>query len=109
VAGALSSGERQLIALARVYASSARIVVLDEATAYLDPAAEAVAEQAFAQRGGTLIVIAHRLSSALRAGQVLVMDGGTALLGTHPQLLRRSAGYAELMRAWSGEPVPVAP
>ncbi|HEY4020835.1 MAG TPA: ABC transporter ATP-binding protein, partial [Pseudonocardiaceae bacterium] len=61
--GVLSSGERQLIALARVYASSARIVVLDEATAYLDPAAEAVAEQAFAERGGTLIVIAHRLSS----------------------------------------------
>jgi ATP-binding cassette subfamily C protein len=107
--GVLSSGERQLIALARVYASSARIVVLDEATAYLDPAAEAVAEQAFARRGGTLIVIAHRLSSALRAGQVLIMDGGTAVLDTHPELLRRSAGYAELMRAWSGEPVPVAP
>lgn len=107
--GALSSGERQLIALARVYASSARIVVLDEATAYLDPAAEAVAEQAFARRGGTLIVIAHRLSSALRAGRVLIMDGDTAVLDTHQELLRRSAGYAELMRAWSGEPVPVAP
>jgi ATP-binding cassette subfamily C protein len=100
--GALSSGERQLIALARVYASSARIVVLDEATAYLDPAAEAVAEQAFAQRGGTLIVIAHRLSSALRAPKVLVMDGGSTVLDTHAALLRRSHGYAELMRAWSG-------
>jgi ATP-binding cassette subfamily C protein len=107
--GALSSGERQLIALARVYASSARIVVLDEATAYLDSAAEAVAEQAFAERGGTLIVIAHRLSSALRARRVLVMDGGSALLDTHPALLRRSAGYAELMRAWSGAAVPAAP
>lgn len=107
--GSLSSGERQLIALARVHASSARIVVLDEATAYLDPAAEALAEQAFAQRGGTLIVIAHRLSSALRARRVLVMDGGSAVLDTHEALLRRSAGYAELMRAWSGPAELVTP
>jgi ATP-binding cassette subfamily C protein len=107
--GGLSSGERQLIALARVYTSRAQVVVLDEATAYLDPAAEAVAEQAFAGRGGTLIVIAHRLSSALRARKVLVMDGGSAVLDTHTALLRRSAGYAELMRAWSGQVAVGAP
>lgn len=107
--GGLSSGERQLIALARVYASRAQVVVLDEATAYLDPAAEAVAEQAFAERGGTLIIIAHRLSSALRARKVLVMDGGSAVLDTHAALLRRSAGYGELMRAWSGQVAVGAP
>jgi ATP-binding cassette subfamily C protein len=101
----LSSGERQLVALARVYASRARIVVLDEATAHLDPATEAVAERAFAQRDGTLVVIAHRLSSAIRAELVLMMDGGAPMLGTHHDLLARSPGYAELMRAWTGQPV----
>jgi ATP-binding cassette subfamily C protein len=106
--GALSSGERQLVALARVYASTARVIVLDEATAYLDPAAEARAEQAFARRGGTLIVIAHRLSSALRANQVLIMDGGRPILDSHDALLRRSASYAELMRAWSGAPQAIS-
>ncbi|MBO0821768.1 MAG: ATP-binding cassette domain-containing protein, partial [Nocardiopsaceae bacterium] len=60
---ALSAGERQLIALTRAYLSPARIVILDEATCHLDPPAEAMAEQAFAARGGTLIVIAHRVSS----------------------------------------------
>jgi ATP-binding cassette subfamily C protein len=100
---ALSSGERQLVALARVYASNARIVVLDEATAHLDPATEAMAEQAFADRGGTLVVIAHRLSSAIRAELVLMMDGGRPVLGSHAELLSGSPGYAELMRAWTGQ------
>jgi ATP-binding cassette, subfamily C, bacterial len=110
--GTLSAGERQLIALARAYASEATVVVLDEATSHLDPAAEAVVERAFARRGGTLVVIAHRLSSALRAEQVLIMDNGVALLGAHEDLLRTSAGYAELMRAWTGrtpDPEPTAP
>ncbi|MGH3998352.1 MAG: ATP-binding cassette domain-containing protein, partial [Pseudonocardiaceae bacterium] len=71
--GALSPGERQLIALARVYLSGAQIVILDEATCHLDPVAEARAERAFAERHGTLIVIAHRISSAMRADRILVM------------------------------------
>ncbi len=62
----LSAGERQLIALGRAYLSPARLAVLDEATCHLDPAAEARAERAFADRPGTLIVVAHRMSSALR-------------------------------------------
>jgi ATP-binding cassette subfamily C protein len=101
----LSNGERQLVALARVYVSSARIVVLDEATAHLDPATEAQAEEAFADRDGTLVVIAHRLSSAIRAQQVLVMAAGRPTLGTHDDLLVSSPGYAELMRAWTGDVV----
>jgi ATP-binding cassette subfamily C protein len=105
----LSSGERQLVALARVYVSAARVVVLDEATAHLDPAAEAAAERAFGERGGTLVVIAHRLSSAARAELVLMMDGGSPLLGTHAGLLRTSPGYAGLMRAWAGTADEKAP
>ncbi|HEX7301557.1 ABC transporter ATP-binding protein [Lentzea sp.] len=96
----LSAGEAQLLALARVYVTSARVVILDEATSHLDPAAEARVERAFAQRQGVLVVIAHRLSSALRAGRVLVMDGGKPLLGTHEHLLRTSALYGRLMLAW---------
>ncbi|NJC72504.1 ABC transporter ATP-binding protein [Planosporangium thailandense] len=102
----LSSGERQLISLARVFLSAARIVILDEATCYLDPMAEARAEQAFAERVGTLVVIAHRISSAVRADRVLVMDGADPLLGTHEELLRRSPLYAELVGHWSGLGVP---
>jgi ATP-binding cassette subfamily C protein len=98
----LSMGERQLVALARVHASRARIVVLDEATSHLDPAAEATVETTFAGRGGTLVVIAHRLSSAIRAERVLMMDAGVPVIGRHEDLLTTSAGYAELMRAWTG-------
>jgi ATP-binding cassette, subfamily C, bacterial len=63
----LSAGERQLIALTRAHLSPARIAVLDEATCHLDPIAEARAEHAFATRAGTLVVVAHRISSAMRA------------------------------------------
>jgi ATP-binding cassette subfamily C protein len=96
----LSAGEAQLLALARVHATSASVIILDEATSHLDPAAEARVERAFAERQGILVVIAHRLSSALRANRVLVMDGGKPLLGTHEHLLRSSALYGQLMLAW---------
>ncbi len=96
----LSAGEAQLLALARVHVSAATVVILDEATSHLDPAAEARVERAFAARQGVLVVIAHRLSSALRASRVLVMDGGAPLLGTHEQLLKSSPTYGRLMLAW---------
>ncbi|WP_216210871.1 ABC transporter ATP-binding protein [Amycolatopsis aidingensis] len=105
----LSTGEVQLLALARLYASPAEVIVLDEATANLDAAAEARAERAFAARGGVLVVIAHRLSSALRANRVLVMDGRDTLLGGHDELLVSSPRYAELMQAWEGSFTRVPP
>ncbi|GAB3921903.1 ABC transporter ATP-binding protein [Kribbella albertanoniae] len=73
----LSAGEAQLIALARVYLVQALVVLLDEATCHLDPAAEARAEQAFAASGSTLVVVAHRAASAARAQRVLVVGGPT--------------------------------
>jgi ATP-binding cassette subfamily C protein len=96
----LSAGERQLIALVRAYLSPARLALLDEATCHLDPAAEERAERAFAQRPGTLIVIAHRMSSALRARRILVLDGDRADIGTHDSLLRRSVLYRDLAGYW---------
>ncbi|TWG08362.1 ATP-binding cassette domain-containing protein [Saccharopolyspora dendranthemae] len=99
--GALSEGERQLVALARVHLSPARIVVLDEATCHLDAYAEARAERAFARRPGTLIVIAHRISSAQRSQRVLMLDENGLQSGTHGTLLRRSSTYANLVGAWN--------
>ncbi|WP_067141445.1 ATP-binding cassette domain-containing protein [Microtetraspora malaysiensis] len=98
---ALSAGERQLIALTRAYLSPARLVILDEATCHLDPAAEARAEAAFARRGGTLVVVAHRLTSALRARHVLLMDGTRVRLGTHDELVAVSPLYRDLLGQWT--------
>jgi len=97
---ALSAGERQLIALARAHLSPARLAILDEATCHLDPDAAARAEGAFAARPGTLIVIAHRISSALRARQVLVLDGACARIGDHAALLASSPMYRDLVGHW---------
>ncbi|MEU9789795.1 ABC transporter ATP-binding protein [Streptomyces sparsogenes] len=102
-AGTLSSGERQLIALARVYASPARVVILDEATSHLDMAAEAVAETAFAARPGTLVVIAHRLTTAARARRVLLLDGERPVLGSHAELSASSPAYAALVGHWTAQ------
>jgi ATP-binding cassette subfamily C protein len=99
----LSAGERQLLTLVRAYVSRAPVILLDEATCHLDPEAEAHAEHAFARRGGTLVVIAHRISSAMRARRVLLLDGGEALLGTHVELLERSELYRNLVGYWSGD------
>ncbi|MFS8197858.1 ATP-binding cassette domain-containing protein [Streptomyces sp. CWNU-52B] len=102
----LSAGERQLIALTRAYLAYAPLVLLDEAACHLDPAAEARAERAFARRDGTLVVVAHRVSSALRADRVLLMDGRRTLYGGHTELLERSALYRDLVGAWSGPSRP---
>jgi ATP-binding cassette, subfamily C, bacterial len=98
---ALSAGERQLIALTRAYLSAAPVVILDEAACHLDPAAEQVAEDAFARRGGTLIVIAHRITSALRARRILVLDGTRAHAGDHIKVLGDSAMYRDLVGYWT--------
>jgi ABC-type multidrug transport system fused ATPase/permease subunit len=105
---ALSAGERQLIALCRAYLSRASVLILDEATCNLDPEAEARAELAFAARGGSLIVIAHRISSALRARRILVLDGASGRLGSHAELLASSPLYADLAGRWDACP-PVCP
>ncbi|MFB8772641.1 ATP-binding cassette domain-containing protein [Streptomyces broussonetiae] len=97
----LSPGERQLIALARAHLSPAPLLLLDEATCHLDPATEARAERALARRAGTLLVVAHRLSSAVRADRVLVLDGIRADCGSHEDLLTRSPLYRDLTGHWN--------
>lgn len=100
----LSAGERQLIALTRTYLAPAPIVILDEATCHLDPAAERRAEREFARRGGTLVVIAHRISSALHARRVMLVDSGHVVSGSHADLLKDSARYRELVGYWNVAP-----
>ncbi|MBY8871423.1 ABC transporter ATP-binding protein/permease [Micromonospora sp. PLK6-60] len=101
----LSAGERQQVALLRAWLSPAPLVILDEATCHLDPATEARLELAFAARPGTLVVIAHRISSAVRARRVLLLDGEHAHLDSHRGLLDSSAAYRELVGYWEGERV----
>jgi ABC-type multidrug transport system fused ATPase/permease subunit len=105
----LSQGERQLISLARVHLSAASVVILDEATSHLDSATEAIVEAAFARRPGTLIVIAHRISSALRAQRILLFDGNQVYTSTHQELLTRSAQYADLVGRWQDNKQSVDP
>jgi ATP-binding cassette, subfamily C, bacterial len=81
-------------------------VILDEATCHLDPVADSRVERAFAQRPGTLVVVAHRISSALHARRILVLDGHRAMLGTHQELLTCSPLYRDLVGHWQPGLIP---
>ncbi|ALU96030.1 ABC transporter ATP-binding protein [Streptomyces globisporus C-1027] len=105
----LSQGERQLVALGRAYLAAPPLLILDEATSRLDPAAETRAELAFATLPGALVVVAHRLSSARRADRTLVMDGPRTQCGTPGELLRSSALYRDLSGLWEPEEADAVP
>ncbi|MGH3901587.1 MAG: ATP-binding cassette domain-containing protein [Pseudonocardiaceae bacterium] len=99
--GMLSAGERQLLALVRAHLTRAPVLILDEATCHLDPVAEERVERILAGRGGTLIVVAHRISSALRAHRVLLMDGTAVVSGSHRELLGTAPLYRDLVGHWN--------
>ena len=91
----LSSGERQLIALARAFLAAPRVLVLDEATSNLDLKSETQVEAGLdaVLEGRTAIIVAHRLSTAMRADRIAVVDDGRIVeLGSHDELVaaRRS-------------------
>jgi ATP-binding cassette subfamily B protein len=99
----LSSGERQLVSIARVALVDPAVVVLDEATSSLDPQTEAAVEQALAAlaRGRTTITIAHRLSTAERADRVAVLEQGRLVeIASHQDLVARGDRYARLWASW---------
>jgi len=99
----LSSGERQLIALARAFMAKPRVLVLDEATSNLDLLSETKIEAALdvllAQR--TAVLIAHRLTTAMKADRIVVIDSGRVIEdGSHEQLIARGGRYAEMYETW---------
>ena len=99
----LSSGERQLLALARAFLAQPRVLILDEATSSLDLRSEATIERALDNvlEGRTAIIIAHRLSTAMRAARIAVVnDGRIVELGSHDELVARGGIYAGMYATW---------
>ncbi len=100
----LSAGERQLVALARAYVADPDLLVLDEATSAVDPAADVALQAAIDSiaRGRTTVTIAHRLSTAENADLILVFDDGElAEVGPHERLVDEGGIYAGLHRSWT--------
>lgn len=99
----LSAGERQLVALARAYLADPDLLVLDEATSAVDPATEVRIQRALdgLTRGRTSIAIAHRLSTAEAADEVVVVDAGRVVeRGPASELAAGDGAYARLHRSW---------
>lgn len=98
----LSGGERQRISIARALLKDAPIVVLDEATASIDPENEQLIQQALTEltREKTVVVIAHRLATIEHADQILVVEDGTVVQrGTHEELLAQEGVYRRFVEA----------
>ncbi len=106
----LSSGQRQLLAIARAFLADPSILILDEATSNVDTRTEVLIQAAMARlrQGRTSFVIAHRLSTIRNADSIVVMDGGRIVeQGSHAELLRRGGFYDALYKsqfteAWTG-------
>lgn len=100
----VSSGERQLLALARAFLAEPRVVVLDEATSSLDLRSELRVEAALDAllQGRTAILVAHRLSTAMRADRIIVVDDhGIVESGSHADLVRAGGPYAAMFETWA--------
>jgi ATP-binding cassette subfamily B protein len=100
----LSSGERQLIALARAFHAQPRVLVLDEATSNLDLLSETKIEAALdvLLEARTAVLIAHRLTTAMKADRIIVVDDGRILeSGSHAELVAAGGRYAEMYATWT--------
>ncbi len=102
----LSGGEAQRISLARAFLKDAPLLILDEATSYLDPAHEAHILAAIARlmQKRTVLILAHRLSTVYDADQIIVLEQGHVVeAGTHTTLLRQSGLYRQLVNVYENE------
>jgi len=108
----LSMGERQLIAITRMLLKDPAILILDEATASIDEASEALVQQAIKTlvKGRTCFTIAHRLNTVIDADQILVYNSGRIIAaGTHAQLLLSCAYYRELVQTQLSQEISEIP
>lgn len=95
----LSSGERQLISVARAFSADPEVIILDEATSYVDSQTEMKLQQAIANlmRGRTCVVVAHRLTTARTADRIVVLNNGMVVeTGNHASLMARQGFYYRL-------------
>jgi ATP-binding cassette subfamily B protein len=101
----VSSGERQLIAIARAFARNPQLILFDEATSYIDSQTELLIQQALERlmRQRTALVVAHRLSTVRNAQRILVMNRGRIIeSGSHPELMAHQGFYFRLHQAQPG-------
>ena len=99
----LSSGERQLLALARAFLSKPRVLILDEATSNIDQQNEAKIEKALDKLldGRTAIIIAHRLATTRRADVIVVVDKQKIVeMGSHEELIQKKGSYFQMYETW---------
>lgn len=99
--GTLSGGEKQRISIARAILKNAPIIILDEATASIDPENEHLIQNAISEltKGRTIITIAHRLATIEQADQILVVDDGRIVQkGTHKELISVEGRYREFIQ-----------
>ena len=99
----LSSGERQLLALARAFLSKPRVLILDEATSNIDQQNEAKIEKALDKllEGRTAIIIAHRLATTRRADVIVVVDEQKIVeMGSHEELIKKKGSYFQMYETW---------
>ena len=95
----ISSGERQLISIARAFASHPDLIILDEATSYIDSETEQKIQEALAKlmANRTSIIVAHRLSTAREADKIIVLNRGQIIeSGNHAKLMKRQGFYYRL-------------
>jgi ABC-type multidrug transport system fused ATPase/permease subunit len=102
----LSGGERQRLAIARAMLKDAPVVILDEATAYIDPENEALIQRALSKlvKDKTVIIIAHRLSTIVNADNIVLVNNGTVeATGKHEELMKKSSLYNSMWQAHISE------
>jgi ATP-binding cassette subfamily B protein len=102
----ISSGERQLISIARAFARNPQLILFDEATSYIDSSTELRIQQALEKlmKNRTAVVIAHRLSTIRNADKIIVLNRGRIIeTGTHPELLQSKGFYYRLYQLQDGK------